>query len=59
MKKIITASILATALFSLTSVLCGAATNLGMLIVFRALQGFVAGPILTALVDGVGLMPPG
>jgi DHA2 family multidrug resistance protein len=37
--------IAATALFSLTSVLCGAATNLGMLIVFRALQGFVAGPI--------------
>ncbi|MDD5175663.1 MAG: DHA2 family efflux MFS transporter permease subunit [Sterolibacterium sp.] len=32
-------------LFTLSSVLCGAAANLGMLIVFRALQGFVSGPI--------------
>lgn len=37
--------ILATALFTLASMLCGMASNLPMLVVFRALQGFVAGPI--------------
>lgn len=35
----------ATALFTLASVLCGIAVNMGMLTVARALQGFVAGPI--------------
>lgn len=35
----------ATALFTLASIACGAAANMGMLTVSRALQGFVAGPI--------------
>lgn len=35
----------ATILFTLTSMLCGLAQNMEMLIFFRALQGFSAGPI--------------
>lgn len=38
--------VVATALFTLASILCGIAVNMGMLTVFRALQGFVAGPIV-------------
>lgn len=34
-----------TALFTLASVLCGFANSIGMLTVFRAIQGFVSGPI--------------
>ncbi|MFT4301852.1 MAG: DHA2 family efflux MFS transporter permease subunit [Desulfovibrio sp.] len=33
-------------LFVLTSFLCGMASNLGMLLAFRALQGLVAGPMI-------------
>ena len=33
-------------LFMLTSFLCGLAPNMTMLIIFRALQGFVAGPMI-------------
>ncbi|WP_411329680.1 DHA2 family efflux MFS transporter permease subunit [Desulfovibrio desulfuricans] len=33
-------------LFVLTSFLCGIASNLGMLLAFRALQGLVAGPMI-------------
>jgi DHA2 family multidrug resistance protein len=33
-------------LFVLTSLLCGLAPNMTMLIVFRAMQGFVAGPMI-------------
>jgi DHA2 family multidrug resistance protein len=35
----------ATLLFTLTSFLCGIAQNMGMLVFFRAVQGFVAGPM--------------
>jgi MFS transporter, DHA2 family, multidrug resistance protein len=35
----------ATLLFSMTSFLCGIAQSMGMLILFRALQGAVAGPM--------------
>jgi len=35
----------ATVLFSLASLLCGIAQSMGMLVVARALQGFVAGPM--------------
>jgi DHA2 family multidrug resistance protein len=35
----------ATVLFSLASLLCGLAQSMGMLVVSRALQGFVAGPM--------------
>ncbi len=35
----------ATLLFSLASLLCGLAQSMGMLVVARALQGFVAGPM--------------
>jgi len=35
-----------TALFTLTSVLCGLSTNLSMLIFFRVLQGAVSGPMI-------------
>ena len=37
--------LVATALFTLTSMLCGISANIEMLTFFRALQGFVAGPI--------------
>lgn len=37
--------ILATGLFTLASALCGLASNMGMLVGFRALQGFVSGPM--------------
>ena len=37
--------ILATLMFTLMSFLCGIANNMGTLIVFRAIQGFVAGPM--------------
>ncbi len=37
---------LSVALFVLASVLCGMAPNLGMLIVFRVIQGLVAGPMI-------------
>src|SRR5438105_6339383 len=35
----------ATILFSIASLLCGLAQSMGMLVVARALQGFVAGPM--------------
>ncbi|MFT4172533.1 MAG: DHA2 family efflux MFS transporter permease subunit [Rhodocyclaceae bacterium] len=35
----------ATLLFTLASLLCGVAQSMGMLVGFRALQGFVAGPM--------------
>lgn len=35
-----------TALFTITSVLCGLSTNLGMLVFFRVLQGAVSGPMI-------------
>ena len=35
----------ATTLFTMMSFMCGIAPNMGTLIVFRALQGFVAGPM--------------
>ncbi len=35
----------ATVLFSLASLLCGLAQSMGMLVLFRALQGVVAGPM--------------
>ena len=38
--------VLSTALFTLTSLLCGLSTNLTMLIFFRVLQGAVAGPMI-------------
>lgn len=38
--------ILSTALFTITSVLCGLSTNLPMLIFFRVLQGAVSGPMI-------------
>jgi DHA2 family multidrug resistance protein len=38
--------IASVALFTLASLLCGFASNLTMLIVFRVLQGFVAGPMM-------------
>lgn len=41
--RLFTASVL---LFVLTSWLCGLAPSMGMLIAFRALQGFVAGPLI-------------
>ncbi|MGH8145524.1 MAG: DHA2 family efflux MFS transporter permease subunit [Rhodanobacteraceae bacterium] len=37
--------IVATLLFSLFSMMCGFSTSLGMLVVFRALQGAMAGPM--------------
>lgn len=37
--------VLATLLFSVTSMLCGVAASMGMLVAFRALQGAVAGPM--------------
>lgn len=37
--------VLATLLFTLTSFLCGIAFSMGSLVGFRALQGFVAGPM--------------
>ena len=37
--------IAATMAFTVMSLLCGTARSMGMLIVFRALQGFVAGPM--------------
>jgi DHA2 family multidrug resistance protein len=37
--------IVATILFTVMSFLCGMAQSMGMLIVFRAIQGFVAGPM--------------
>ncbi len=37
---------LSTVLFVLSSVLCGLAPNLGMLILFRVIQGLVAGPMI-------------
>lgn len=37
--------VIATLLFSLASFLCGIAFNMGSLVGFRALQGFVAGPM--------------
>lgn len=51
--------LISVVLFTLTSALCGAATNMNMLIVFRALQGFVAGPmypVTQALM--ISLYPP-
>ncbi len=48
-----------TLLFALTSFLCGIAQSMGMLIVFRALQGAVAGPmypITQSLL--IGIYPP-
>ncbi len=38
--------LLSTALFTITSVLCGLSTNLPMLIFFRVLQGAVSGPMI-------------
>ena len=38
--------VLSIALFVLTSALCGIAPNMATLIAFRALQGFVAGPMI-------------
>jgi len=38
--------VLSTALFTLTSVLCGLSTNLGLLVFFRVLQGAVSGPMI-------------
>src|SRR5579863_2015996 len=38
--------LLSTALFTLTSVLCGLSTDLPMLIFFRVLQGAVSGPMI-------------
>ena len=38
--------LLSTALFTLTSVLCGLSANLPMLIFFRVLQGAVSGPMI-------------
>ncbi|MFO1507611.1 MAG: DHA2 family efflux MFS transporter permease subunit [Lysobacterales bacterium] len=37
--------VVATLLFSLASLACGLSTSLGMLVVFRALQGAMAGPM--------------
>jgi DHA2 family multidrug resistance protein len=37
--------IVATVMFSLASMMCGFSTSLGMLVVFRALQGAMAGPM--------------
>lgn len=37
--------IAATLLFSLASLLCGISQSMGMLVTFRAIQGFVAGPM--------------
>jgi len=38
--------VISTALFTITSVLCGLSTNLASLIFFRVLQGAVAGPMI-------------
>jgi DHA2 family multidrug resistance protein len=38
--------LISTALFTLTSFLCGLSTNLEMLVLFRVLQGAVAGPMI-------------
>lgn len=38
--------LLSTAMFTITSVLCGLSTNLPMLIFFRVLQGAVSGPMI-------------
>lgn len=38
--------VISTALFTLTSLLCGLSINLGMLIFFRVLQGAVSGPMI-------------
>lgn len=38
--------ILSVLMFVLTSLLCGLAPNMTMLIIFRAMQGFVAGPMI-------------
>ena len=46
--RLFTASIL---LFVIASWLCGLAPNIGMLIAFRVLQGFVAGPDDSAVAD--------
>jgi len=49
----------ATLLFTLASFLCGIAQSMGMLVGFRALQGFVAGPmypITQALL--IAIFPP-
>ncbi len=49
----------ATLLFTLASLLCGIAQSMGMLVGFRALQGFVAGPmypITQALL--IAIFPP-
>lgn len=38
--------VISTALFTLTSLLCGLSVNLPMLIIFRVLQGAVSGPMI-------------
>ncbi len=38
--------LISTALFTLTSILCGLSVNLPMLIIFRVLQGAVSGPMI-------------
>jgi DHA2 family multidrug resistance protein len=48
-----------TLLFALSSFLCGIAQSMGMLIVFRVLQGFVAGPMYPVTQSLlVGIYPP-
>jgi DHA2 family multidrug resistance protein len=48
-----------TLLFSLTSFLCGISQSMGMLIVFRALQGAVAGPMYPITQSMlIGIYPP-
>jgi MFS transporter, DHA2 family, multidrug resistance protein len=48
-----------TLLFSLTSFLCGISQSMGMLIVFRAIQGAVAGPMYPITQSMlIGIYPP-